>query len=735
MPLRKPTRPILIYGVIAVCAISFTTIFSLLEIRREAVRQAMQLQESHIKTFWELLRAKGTIEMSNGRLVAGKHCINGNSELPDKVREIFGGRATVFMGDVRVSTNVPLPDGSRAVGTRLTGPARDALFLEGRSYRGESIILGIPYFVAYDPIRDPRGKVVGALFVGVRQNDFLAAYHKFKIGVVAIHVILAATFILLSVLLLRRRRLGEKAIRESEERLKLVLEGSNDGIWDLDLTTKEVRHNQRWADIHGYDAGVVTMNIDFLKQCVHPEDLPELLRSFREHVDGQAARYKVEYRAACPSGDWKWFMDRGKVVERDAGGNPLRMAGTSTDITERKMVEEALRTSEANYRAIFDAANEAVIVHDIDTGRTLDVNRRMCEMYGYTREEALRLKGELTSSGELPCSREIAVEQMRKAADGELQFFEWMARSKDGREFWVEVCLKRAVIGGKERLLEVVRDISGRKTAEAERDRLEEQLRQSQKIEAVGLLAGGIAHDFNNILTAIIGYTHLVLIKMTGDNQPRHFVEQTLAAAERAADLTRGLLAFSRKQVINPRPVELNGIVRNIRKFLEQIVGDDIEQQIFLDDRELVVMADAGQMEQVLMNLATNARDAMPDGGVLQVRTGLLEIERNDRDTPALVCYACLSVTDSGSGIEEKDRDKLFEPFFTTKEVGKGPGLGLSIAYGIVKEHKGHIDVESEEGKGTTFRVCLPLVSRGVPGGGFPEPLLPPSGGESIFVA
>jgi PAS domain S-box-containing protein len=732
MPLKKPTRPIFIYGIIAVCAISLTTIFSLLEIRREAVRHAMQLQESHLKILWEMLRVKGgAIDVVNGKLVADDYVINGNFELPDKVKEIFGGSATVFMGDVRVSTNVLLPDGTRAVGTRLTGPARTALFLEGRSYRGESTILGIPYFVAYDPIRDPRGKVVGALFVGVKQNDFLAAYHKFKIGVIAIHVILAATFILLSVLLLRRRRLAERAIRESEERLKLVLEGSNDGIWDLDLTTKEVRHNQRWADIHGFDAGEITMDIDLWKQLVHPEDLPELLRSFREHVDGQSARYKVEYRARRASGDWKWFMDRGKIVERDAGGNPLRMAGTSTDITERKLAEEALRTSEANYRAIFDAANDAVIVHDIETGRPLDVNRRMCEMYGYTREEALHLRGELTSSGELPCSREIAVERMRKAADGELQFFEWLARAKDGREFWVEVSLKRAVIGGKKRLLEVVRDISGRKRTEAESDRLEEQLRQSQKIEAVGLLAGGIAHDFNNILTAIIGYTHLVLLKMTGDNQPRHFVEQTLAAAERAAGLTRGLLAFSRKQVINPRPVELNGIVRNIRKFLERIIGDDIEQQIFLDDRELVVMADTGQMEQVLMNLATNARDAMPDGGVLQVRTGLLEMERNVLYTPGAeepVRYACLSVTDTGSGIDEKDRDKLFEPFFTTKEVGKGPGLGLSIAYGIVKEHKGYIAVESEEGKGTTFRVCLPLVSCDAPGAEIPEPFLQASG-------
>jgi PAS domain S-box-containing protein len=739
MPLKKQTREVFLFGVIVACAISLATIFSLVEIRREAVRQAMQLQESHIRTFWELLRAKGeTIRVVNGDLVAGDYVINGNFELPDKVKKIFGGRATIFMGDVRVSTNVLLADGSRALGTRLTGPARDALFREGRSYRGESGILGIPYFVAYDPIRDPRGKVIGALFVGVEQRDFLAAYNKFKIGVVAIHLVLAGTFVLLSVLLLRRRRLAEEANRESGERLKLALEGSNYGTWDIDLTKKEIRHNRRWADILGYDADENAMSVDRWKELIHPDDVPEVLREYRDHVEGRTGRYAVEYRVRGKSGEWKWFLDRGKVVERDASGTPLRMAGTAADITARKAAEEALRTSEANYRAIFDAANDAIIVHDIETGKILDVNRRMCEMYGYTRDEALCLTSDLTGSGVPDWSREGAAERMRKVTDGEPQIFELPALSKDGREFWVEVSLKRAVIGGTERLLEVVRDISVRKRAEAERDRLEEQLRQSQKMEAVGQLAGGIAHDFNNILTAIIGYTHLILLKMTGDNQPGHYVQQILAAAERAAGLTQGLLAFSRKQVINPQPVELNGIVRNVRKFLERIIGEDIEQQISLDERDLVVMADTGQMEQVLMNLATNARDAMPEGGVLRIDTSVFEVERN---LPALpggaepLRYACLSVTDTGSGIDEKGRERMFEPFFTTKEVGKGTGLGLSIAYGIVKEHNGYIAVESEEGQGTTFRIYLPLIPSRGPNEDNHQPFLPPRGVETVLVA
>ena len=739
MPLKKSTRQIVLYGAIAACAISLTTILSLAEIRHEAVRRAMQLQESHIKTFWALLRTKGkTIDIVQGKLVSGDYVINGNFELPDTVSGIFGGSATVFMGDVRVSTNVLLPDGTRAVGTRLTGPAHDVLFREGRPYRGESTILGVPYFVAYDPIRDSGGRVIGALFTGVKQSDYLSAYNNFKIGVVAIHVFLAGAFIVLFHLLLKRRRTAEEEIRQSEERLKLALEGGNYGTWDVDLAAGEVRCNRRWADILGYDESVAAMSIEQWRNLVHPEDLPKVLHSYREHVAGQAGRYVAEYRIRCSSGEWKWFLDRGKIVTRDAHGTPLRMAGTSADIDDRKRAEEALRTSEANYRAIFDAVDDAIIVHDLETGEILDVNRRMCEMYGYTRDEALRMKSRLSGSGEMVWPSEASGGSVAKAVGEETRLFEERARSKDGREFWVEVGVKRAVIGGTERLLEVVRDISARKRAEAERDRLEEQLRHSQKMEAVGQLAGGIAHDFNNILTAIIGYAHLIQLKMTGEDQPGNYVEQILASAERAAGLTQGLLAFSRKQVITPQPVELNGIVRNVRKFLERIIGEDIEQQISLDDGDLVVMADTGQMEQVLMHLATNARDAMPDGGVLRIATSAFEIERN---LPAAtggggpLRYACLSVTDTGPGIGEKERDKLFEPFFTTKEVGKGSGLGLSIVYGIVKEHNGYIAVESEEGKGTTFRIYLPLLSPGRQNGDSHEPFLPPRGTETILVA
>jgi PAS domain S-box-containing protein len=254
----------------------------------------------------------------------------------------------------------------------------------------------------------------------------------------------------------------------------------------------------------------------------------------------------------------------------------------------------------------------------------------------------------------------------------------------------------------------VNRDITDRK-------RLEEQLLQAQKMDAVGQLAGGIAHDFNNILTAIIGYSSLMRIKMKEDDPLRTYLEQILSSAERAASMTQGLLAFGRKQIINPVTVNLNDIVKKVERFLTRLIGEDIELKTILSDVELNIMADPVQIEQVLINLATNARDAMPDGGVFTIETRPMRIDeeyvrRHAFTVPGM--YALLSVTDTGLGMDEKTKERIFEPFFTTKEVGKGTGLGLSIVYGIIKQNNGNINVYSEPGKGTTFKIYLPLVRK-----------------------
>lgn len=259
-----------------------------------------------------------------------------------------------------------------------------------------------------------------------------------------------------------------------------------------------------------------------------------------------------------------------------------------------------------------------------------------------------------------------------------------------------------------------IRDISEQRRAEEETKRLEAQLHHAQKMEAIGQLAGGVAHDFNNIITAITGYAHLLLMKMEKDDPLRRFAEQITASVERAVNVTSGLLAFSRKQPAIHQPVNVNQVIKKVHNFLSRLLGEDILFETCISQEELVVMADSSQLEQILMNLATNARDAMKSGGRITISTEIAEI---GEDFIRTHCYgeagkfACISVEDTGTGMDAKVIERIFEPFYTTKEVGKGTGLGLSIVYGIVKQSNGFIDVSSEPGKGTLFRILLPIVN------------------------
>ncbi|HEY6837238.1 MAG TPA: response regulator [Geobacteraceae bacterium] len=400
-----------------------------------------------------------------------------------------------------------------------------------------------------------------------------------------------------------------------------------------------------------------------------------------------------------------------------------------TEALERREAERDLMASERKFRSIFEDSKDAIFIMGAD-GRVRDVNPAGCEILGYSREEILNVDAAslYCSPGERECYR-------RKLYDkGYVKDYELKLRKKSGDELYI---LATAAVIRDERG-EIVGD-QGIAHDITERRRLEQQLLQSQKMESVGLLAGGVAHDFNNLMTAVLGYSQILKENLpAGDDMAGSCLDQVIAAAGRATELTRNLLAFSRKQIINPKPVQVNDIIINLAKLLTRVIGEDIELTTSLASRHLVVMADSGQIDQVLINLATNARDAMPGGGKLRITTQRVELGDEEAKRLALDAgggYATISVRDSGTGMNAATKERIFEPFFTTKEVGKGTGLGLSIIYGIVKQHNGTVTVESEPGKGATFTVYLPLYAAALPVVDAEVELPPPCGTETLLVA
>ncbi len=399
--------------------------------------------------------------------------------------------------------------------------------------------------------------------------------------------------------------------------------------------------------------------------------------------------------------------------------NIAKTIGASID-----RAEEALRESEQKYRTLADNAIVGIYRSNMG-GQFTYVNNAMVRIFECdSAEELLALPVQVRYKK--PEDRKVFIDLL--IDKGRSPYYELEIPTKTGqiKNIIISATLEGDVISG------MVVDIT-------EQKRLEDQLRQAQKMEAIGQLTGGIAHDFNNILTAIMGYAGLMQMKMKEDDPFKVNVDQILASSERAAHLTQGLLAFSRKQVLNPKPVDINSVINTMVKLLKRVIGEDIELEMDLLQKPLTIMADSVQIEQALMNLAMNARDAMPKGGQLTIETKKIELDEEfikAHGYGAPGTYALMSISDNGIGMDEKTREKIFEPFFTTKEVGKGTGLGLSMVYGIVKQHDGYINVYSEPGKGTTFKIYLPLIEAGQLSEEKPEEhRLPPGGNETILLA
>ena len=367
--------------------------------------------------------------------------------------------------------------------------------------------------------------------------------------------------------------------------------------------------------------------------------------------------------------------------------------------------------SEERYREYFENAKDAIYVHDLN-GRYIMVNKAGEELIGYTREEILQMR--ISDVVPRKYLDEIHTRLKMKLADHSLTIYEIEAIRKDGSRVPIEVSSRLVYENGVPVAVQgSARDITERKRAEAELRASQIQLQQSQKLEAIGQLAGGVAHDFNNMLTAIIGYTDLSLRRVGMENSIRRNLEETKKAAERAASLVRQLLAFSRKQILEPKVLDLNDVVKDMQKMLTRLIGEDVRLATRLEPDLGSVKADPCQVEQIIVNLVVNARDAMPRGGRVTIETANTTLDERAVLKHVSVkpgAYVMLSVSDTGSGMDQETQQRIFEPFFTTKEIGKGTGLGLSTVYGIVKQSGGNIWVYSEPGMGTVFKVYLPRI-------------------------
>jgi two-component system, cell cycle sensor histidine kinase and response regulator CckA len=503
------------------------------------------------------------------------------------------------------------------------------------------------------------------------------------------------------------RRNAEEALRESQEALRAseqyfrnLIEHAADAITILNddgtvrYSTPSIQRllGYRPEDREGRSAF----------ELIHPDDHGEARRVFaalREHPDGIG---RARLRVRAQSGEWRNLEFTASNLLQD----PL-VAGfvvNTRDISEQTIAEEALRASEERYRTIIETAGEGIVIRDSDDMINF-ANQRMADLLGYTIEDLIgRHFRDIVSAEEGETFKEL----LSRRRPGPREQFDLRARRADGTEIW-GIVTQRPMTDARGKYvgaLTMFTDITGRKL-------LEEQLRQAQKMEAVGRLAGGIAHDFNNLLTAIRGHAELLLSEMSAHHPLRADLVEINRAAERASTLTRQLLAFSRRQILQPRILDMDIVVVEMERLIRRLIGEDIELQTRPAARGARVRADRGQLEQVLMNLAVNARDAMPNGGRLTIETSIVDLdEKYARFHPGSVpgAYVRMGVADTGIGMDARTLSHVFEPFFTTKAVGKGTGLGLATVYGVVKQSGGYIAVQSEAGSGTSFDIFLPRV-------------------------
>jgi len=499
------------------------------------------------------------------------------------------------------------------------------------------------------------------------------------------------------------RKQAEEKFRKNENLLLQSQRIAHIGSWSFDLSTQTVAWTAETYSIYGVSPNTFTPSVESLMGLVHPDDRPAM-QAWIAAAAGQPAG-QLEFRAVRPDGSIRILSGQGELIPGAGDGNPL-LVGTAQDITERKRAEEALRASESQHRDLIENAVYGIFVSRL-AGKFDEVNPALVAMLGYSSKEELLA---LDPSTDVYCraeDRATIIAQIRRTKVLQGVEVEW--KRKDAAVILVRLSGRIVEIakGGPYRAEVIVENVT-------EARKLEQQLRQAQKMEAVGRLAGGVAHDFNNLLAVMLGQCELIAGDLDFQTPLRRQIEVISGAGSRAAELTRQLLAFSRQQVLQPKFLDLNANVQGMATLLGRLIGEHITLETRLSRDLGQIKADPGQIEQVITNVVLNARDAMPQGGTLLLETSNQELfetlsEGNFTVPPGR--YVTLAVTDTGVGMDKETIARIFEPFYTTKEIGKGTGLGLATVEGIVSQSGGHIAVRSVPVKGTTFSIYLPRVS------------------------
>ena len=531
------------------------------------------------------------------------------------------------------------------------------------------------------------------------------------------------------------------ALQESETHYRLLTDNIRDVIWAGDLNLRHIYVSPSITGLAGYSVEefmgkqmeeILTLaSFEMAKMAL----AEELVIQNTERNDPPKSQ-TLELEMSCKDGSTVWTEAK-MTFFLDSNGHPIGVAGVIRDITERRRMEEELRESEEFLQVLFNSVLDGVLILDY-SGKVLSLNSALAKMFGL--ESISDGIGRNALEFILPEFQDAVIKDLANVKEGRGGYLNsYKVRAVSGEEFWVEGLGTDMIYQGKHVDIVSIRDISERKRAEDEKELMSAQLLQAQKMESIGTLAGGIAHDFNNVITAIKGYTEVAMMEVDEAGPLHKYLKGIDAACSNAAGLTSQLLLFGRKNPMQAVPVDINEVARNVQQMLKRLLREDIAIEAYLEPDIFTMQADPGNIEQVIMNLAINARDAMPEGGKLTLMSeNVILSKKHCQPIPGARpgSYVCLSVADTGTGIDKEIIPYIFEPFFSTKEAGKGSGLGLAVVYGIVKAHNGWIDVHSEHGQGTTFKLYLPAVP-GSPEGKDDETMSPEqirANGERILL-